>query len=136
MCYFLYGAVNGGINVEQYNKVIQDSKYHFNIGNKQDVNTSVEKCNAMYRITSDCCDCNTPLGQKSENNNALKDFDKLLNKLKSVRGIKHIYLSKNWVYETNEKEETVHIDDIDSLHYLANIEENCLYKIELHKWHY
>ena len=136
MCYFLYGSINDGIDMKQYNREMQDSKYHFNIGSKQDVNASVEKCDSIYRITSDYCDCNTPLGKKSESNNALKDFDRLLNKLKSVSGIKHVYLSKNWVYETNEKEETVHINDIDSLHYLANIEENCLCKIELYKRYY
>lgn len=137
MCYFLYGAVNDGISIEQYNKVIQNSKYHFNIGNNQDVNSSIGS--SEYRITSCYCDCNTPIGEKLENNqnlDDLKDFEKLLNKLRSVRGIKHIYLSKNWCLEANVKEETVHIDDIDPLSYLANIEENCLYKIQLYKWHY
>ena len=53
--------------------------------------------------------------------------------LQNVRGIKYVLISKNWWKETNKKQETVHIRDIDVLHFLANIEENCLYKIELYK---
>ena len=66
----------------------------------------------------------------------MKSLEKLLINLKKVRGIKYILISKNWVKETNNKQEIVHIDDIDILHFLANAEDNCLYRIEMYKKYY
>lgn len=136
MCYYLYGSVNDGINMSDYDKAIKNSKYRLNIGNKNDVNICVKNCGYEYRITSDMCDCDNPIGKGKVDKKALKDFVDVLLKLKDVRGIKYIFLSKNWVEETNEKVETVHINDIDVLPFLANIKENCLYKIELYKKYY
>ena len=45
-------------------------------------------------------------------------------------------ISKNWLDNENETEETVHIDDIDVIPFLANIQDNRLYKIELYKKYY
>ncbi len=136
MCYFLYGAVNKDVNSYEYDKAIKNSKYRFNYGTSDDLNTCVENCNNTYRITVGCCDCNTAIGKKDVDQEELKDFEELLLNLKNVRGIKHILLSKNWALKTNSKQETVHIDDIDILFFLANIEDNCLYKIELYPRYY
>ncbi len=136
MCYFLYGAVNSGINTDDYKKATKDTEYHFNCGDIESVNDCIGKCGIDYRITSNHCDCDTAIGQKYTNKKQLKIFEELLINLKTVRGIKHILLSKNWWKETNNKQETVHIDDIDILYFLANMEDNCLYKIELYKKYY
>lgn len=136
MCYFLYGSINNGINIDDYKKVINNSEYYFNIGNKSDVNACVKNCGFEYRITLNHCDCDTSVGGKHINKKGLIELEKLLVNIKSVRGIKHIYISKNWAGETNEKEEIVHIDDIDVLYFLAGVEDNCLYKIELYKKYY
>ena len=133
MCYFLHGAINEGVHQGDYQKAVQDTLYRFETGGKNEVNASIEKGDFQYRITLNHCDCETPIGGKNPTEKQLKEFQQLLLQLKSVRGIKHIYLSKNWVNETNEKEKTVHIDDIDILNFLANLEDNCLYKIELYK---
>lgn len=133
MCYYLYGSVNDGINMSDYEKAVENSKYHFNIGNKDAVNACVINCGHEYRITSDMCDCENPIGTKKVGKKDLKDFEEVLLNLRSVRGIKYIYLSKNWVEETNEEEETVHINDIEVLPFLANIKENCLYRIDLYR---
>ena len=122
--------------MSDYEKAIKNSKYHFNIGNKNTVNACVKNCGCEYRITSEMCDCDNPIGTKKVGKKALKDFEEVLLNLRSVRGIKYIYLSKNWVEETNEEEETVHINDIDILPFLANIKENCLYRIDLYKKYY
>jgi len=136
MCYFLYGSINSGINVKDYEKAIKNSKYYFNIGGKEEVNACVQNEGDEYRITSNIWDCETPLGSKYTNKKGLKEFADLLSDLKSVRGIKHITISKNWVGEPNEREVTVHIDDIDLLHFLANIDERTFYTIELYKKYY
>lgn len=122
--------------MSDYDKAVKNSKYRFSIGNKDDVNTCVKNCGCEYRITSDMCDCDNPIDTKKVGKKALQDFEEVLLKLRDVRGIKYIFLSKNWVEEINEKEETVHINDIDVLPFLANIQENCLYKIELYKKYY
>lgn len=132
MCYFLYGAINVGLNVDDYNRAVKHSEYHFHSGNIKDVNACVENCDHRYRITFNHCDCDTAIGGTQTNVTGIKEFEELLLNLKAVRGIKYVLLSKNWWEETNTKQETVHIDDIDVPHFLANIEENCLYKIELY----
>ncbi len=132
MCYFLYGTVNNGINESDFNSKTQNTDYHFKIGKKDDLNKCIEECRTDYRITRNHCDCDSPVGAKNTDKAELKELAQLLINLKSVRGIKHIYISKNWIEETNTKEENVHIDDIDIVSFLANIEENCLYKIELY----
>ncbi len=136
MCYFLYGSINNGINIEDYKKVITNSGYHFNIGKKSDVNTCVSDCGFEYRITLNHCDCDTPVGEKHSDKAGLRELELLLTNMKSIRGIKHIYISKNWTGETNEREEIVHIDDIDIRNFLAGVENNCLYKVELYKRYY
>lgn len=136
MCYFLYGAINEGINTNDYNRTIQNYEYHFHLGNSDAVNHCVENCGDRYRITVKHCDCDTAIGQKDINKAQLKTLVELLQKLKDVRGIKYVIISKNWWKETNRKQETVHIDDVDILYFLANMEENCMYKIELYKKFY
>ena len=136
MCYFLYGAINDGINVDDYEKTIKDTEYHFSFGNITSVNECVANCDNSYRITLNHCDCNTAIGQKHTNKKELEELKDLLLNLQNVRGIKHILISKNWWKETNNKQETVHIQDIDILYFLANMEDNCLYKIELYKKYY
>lgn len=136
MCYFLYGAINREINSEDYDKILKNSNYCFNQGDIVDVNDCVENCKGSYRITLNHCDCDTSIGNKDKKGNDLEEFKELLLNLKSVRGIKYVLLSKNWWADTNTKQETVHIDDINILDFLANIEDNCLYKIELYQKYY
>jgi hypothetical protein len=136
MCYFLYGAINEGINKDDYEKIAKNTEYHFSFGDVESVNECVTNCDSSYRITLNHCDCDTAIGQKHTNKKELEELKDLLLNLQNVRGIKHILISKNWWEETNNKQETVHIQDIDILHFLANMEDNCLYKIELYKKYY
>ena len=136
MCYFLYGSINDEINIKDYEKITKDSNYHFNIGSENDVNACIHNCSFEYRITSNYCDCNTPVGLYHTNKKGLNELAEVLESFKSIRGIKYITINKNWSNEPNENEETVHIDDIDIIHFLANIEEKTLYKVELYKKYY
>ncbi len=136
MCYFLYGAINNGINSNDYEAVIKNSRFAFNYGDAEAVNRGVKNSDWNYRITSEYCDCKTELGQKKTGGSQLKELNDLLLELRNVRGVKYVLISKNWVDNENEASETVHIDDIDVMPFLANIEDNCLYKIELYKKYY
>ena len=136
MCYFLYGAINEETNRDDYEKITKNSEYHFNFGDVSCVNECVKNCDSSYRITSDHCDCNTAIGQKHTNKKELENLRGLLLNLQDAREIKYVLISKNWWQETNDKEQTAHIQDIDILHFLANMEENCLYKLELYKKYY
>ncbi len=132
MCYFLYGAVNNGVNKTDYEKAAKNFSYHFKAGTKDDVNNCVDNCLKDYRITLNHCDCDSPIGAKDVTKEEIKEIEELLISIKSVRGIKHIFISKNWINKSNTKEENVHIDDINIADFLANIEENCLYKIQMY----
>lgn len=109
MCYFLYGAINDGINTDDYKKTIRDTEYHFSFGDIRSVNECVASCDSRYRITLDHCDCDTAIGQKQTNKKGLEKLKDLLLDLQNVRGIKYVLMSKNWWKETNNKQETVHI---------------------------
>lgn len=136
MCYFLYGAINDGANTADVAKALTNSHYRFPFGNAEAVNHCVETCGDNYRLTFRACDCDTAMGQGRTDSPQLKEFETLLHKLRDVRGIKHVFISKNWWKESNSRQETVHIDDIDLLSFLANMEESCLYKIQLYKRNY
>ena len=136
MCYFLYGAINDEINKDDFNKAASNSKFYFSTGTKEEVNECIKACNGKFRITRKMCDCDTAIGSHKTGKFELKEFVQFLTALRSVRNIKHIYLSKNWFKETNTKEVKVHIDDIDMIDYFANIENNCLYQLQLYKRYY
>lgn len=82
MCYFLYGSVNSEINIDDYKKATKNSKYHFNIGSKDDVNACVQNCGVEYRITATQCDCDTPIGSKQANKERINEISELLTNLK------------------------------------------------------
>ena len=136
MCYFLYGAINEGVNTDDCEKITKGTGYHFALGNIDSVNEGVANCDDTYRITSNHCDCDTAIGQKAIGKKELEKFRELLLDLQNVRGIKYLLISKNWWEETNSKQQTVHLQDVDILHFLANMEDNCLYKLELYKKYY
>lgn len=131
MCYFLYGGINSGINIGDYKKISRKRAFFFNEGTVSDVKRCIENCEDNYRITSNYCDCETALGSHETNAKELLDLSEHIAQLRKVRGIKHIFISKNWWKHKSEREETVHIDDIDVVQYLADIQDDCLYKIQL-----
>ena len=88
------------------------------------------------------CDCGSPIGKGKENLNSeelkyIKEMADYIYKFCDIRGIQYILISKSEACDEIEKEEeTVHIQDIDLISYLANIEENRIYKIQLFKRYY
>ena len=105
MCYFLYGAINEGVNTDDCEKITKGTGYHFALGNVDSVNEGVANCDDTYRITSNHCDCDTAIGQKAIGKKELEKFRELLLDLQNVRGIKYLLISKNWWEETNSKQQ-------------------------------
>ncbi len=134
MCYFLYGGINKGIDADDYNKKIAcQSHFFLNAGTESDIKLCIENCQSHYRITRNVCDCKSKFGSHDVEGKDLLEFIEFINQIRTVKGIKHIFISKNWWKHKTEKEVTVHIDDINFTQYLADIEDDCLYKIQLFK---
>ena len=133
MCYFLYGAVNEGINQKDYEEISQGNSYHFNIGTKHDVKMSVLENRDDHRLTKGCCDCGSAIGGKNPEHEDITELCNLLNDMRLIDHIQYVYMSINWVGRINKREEHYHIDDINLAEFLANIKENCLYRIDLYE---
>ena len=132
MCYFLYGAVekNKDIDLDRYEEMMERADFRFAVGTKHDLKMSVKYCTDHYRITKDMCDCGTPVGANEPENKELKVLRDVLAELKDVKGIKRVYMSKNWDGRINRREMSVRIEDLDIIRFLAEFKENCLYTIE------
>jgi hypothetical protein len=131
MCYILYGAVNKEINESDREKILKNSKYCFLPGSKHDIKEDISNLNYRFRVTRGQCDCDFPVGKHNSEKKELKDLEKLLLELKTARNVKCAYLAHVWAGNKCKKEETVHIDDLDIPAFLANVEEECLYRIDL-----
>lgn len=83
-------------------------------------------------MTDWICDCDFPVGKGDENAPELKELAGLILDLKRIRGAKCLYLAKAWNGKQHRSEVTVHVDDIDLIPFLANMEENCLYRLDLY----
>lgn len=135
MCYFLYGGLNDDINKNDLEKV-KSNTFKFNIASHNILIKALEDENWDYRITQNHCDCGTAIGSHKTGKSELKDLIQYLKALKTVRNIKCAYLCKKWASDEIKNEKIVHINEIDTTHFLAKLDENCLYKIELYKKYY
>ncbi len=131
MCYILYGAVNKEINESDRENIMKNAKYNFESGSKHDIKEAAANENYSYRVTRGQCDCDFPVGLHDSGAKELGDIQKLLFELKTARGVKCIYLARVWAGKKCKKEVQVHIDDIDIPAFLAEIENECLYRIDL-----
>ena len=141
MCYFLYGGINEGINIKDFKK-IQNDCFDFHVTTKDEFEEAIYQDNHEYYMTHSMCDCGSPIGKGKENLNSeelkyIKELADYIYKFCDIRGVRYILISKSEACDEIEKEEeTVHIQDIDLISYLANIEENRIYKIQLFKRYY
>ncbi len=132
MCYFVYSAVNPEINSADYEKMFRESQFRFRPGTRHDIKMAVAEESGDFRLTRLCCDCAFPLGEGNAQAPELLELTEQLEKLRSVRGIKCVYLCKAWTGKRNKKEETVHIDDLNLPSFLAGMKTETLYRIDLY----
>jgi len=132
MCYILYGAMDRSVNIRDYDRASQRHTYRFPLGTRHDVKMCILNNGDAFRVTDWICDCDFPVGKGDEHAPELKDLAGLILELKQTRDAKCLYLTKVWNGKRNGKEVTVHVDDMDLIPFLANMEENCLYRIDLY----
>ena len=132
MCYILYGAMDRSVNVRDYEQVSQRHTYRFSLGTRHDVKMCIVNSGDAFRVTDWICDCDFPVGKGDENAPELKELAGLILDLKRTRDAKCLYLAKAWNGKRHRNEVTVHVDDIDLIPFLANMEENCLYRLDLY----
>jgi hypothetical protein len=96
------------------------------------------KNGAYFRITKNMCDCGSALGGKDETVAELGDYISWLKELRKCQrhGMKAFYIMKFWegsdAAGALKPAETVNIEDVDTA-FLANIDENRVYRIEYFK---
>ena len=132
MCCILYGAMDRSVNIRDYDRASQRHIYRFPLGTRHDVKMCILNNGDAFRVTDWICDCDFPVGKGDEHAPELKDLAGLILELKQTRDAKCLYLTKVWNGKRNGKEVTVHVDDMDLIPFLANMEENCLYRIDLY----
>ena len=131
MCYILYGATDKSIDRNDYEVALQKSPYKFNLGTKHDVKMCIVNDSYEYRVTNWVCDCDFPVGEKDEGAKPLVELAALIDELRKSRNSKCIYLSKTWAGRKNKVEKNIHINDINIISFLANMDLDCLYRIDL-----
>lgn len=135
MCYYLYGALNGNVTEADYASIAKKYDYKISIGTKHDVKNAVkaaaEEVLDDFRITDWICDCDSPVGKHDPNDPMIRQLGNLMRDLSGISGAKQIILCKTWTGKQNKKEIQVHLKEIDPAAFLADVQENCLYNIEL-----
>lgn len=131
MCYYIYGALFGDVDENEYSAI--ENKYELKIrkGTKHSLKKSVQEVSEQYRVTNWCCDCDSALGGKDSETQEIKMYEAFLNDIKGLNGAKYIYLCKTWAGKTNKKEIQLKLNDINVGNTLAEFNENCLYTFEV-----
>ncbi len=132
MCYILYGATDKSINPDDYKSALQKSPYNFSIGTKHDIKMCIVNASYEYRVTDWVCDCDFPVGKNDESEKPLVELAELINELKNARNSTSIYITKSWAGKKHKSEKCININDVDIVSFLANMELDCLYRIDLH----
>lgn len=131
MCYYIYGALFGNIDLNDYKALENNYEIKLRVGTKHDVKMAVQQVDCGYRVTEGCCDCESDLGRGNMEAEEVKQFEKMLNDMKTIKGAECIYLCKTWAGKSNKKEKCLKLNDINIRDALANFEENCLYIFEI-----
>lgn len=131
MCYFLYGAVNEGINKNDYEKYACHWSFRFAPGTRHQVKACIDSGGQEFRLTDRHCDCDTAIGSGRAEERELLELVAMIGELRKMRGVKRLYLCKNWMGKRTREEKSVHVEDISLRTLLAELKESCLYSIEL-----
>ena len=131
MCYFLYGCINEKANSEDVAK-IQNGIFRFEKGSRAELEAGINTCGNRFRLTGRTCDCGTGIGKNDADLPDIKELAAYIGQLKAVKNIQYICIAKNWWQEPVEKTESVHIDDIESIPFLAGLGERCLYTVRFY----
>ena len=135
MCYYLYGSLYGDISEQDYKSVQEQYDYKIPLGTKHDVKNAVNAAASCvrddYRITNWVCDCDSPVGKHDPNDPMIRDLSRLITALSALTGAKQINICKTWTGKQNKKEIKQKLADTDLPRFLADLQENCLYSLDV-----
>ena len=135
MCYFLYASLYGKVSEADYNIVQSKYEYKISLGTKHDVKLAVmnstEYVEDDYRITDWVCDCDSPVGKRDVEDPMITELSNLIIELSELSGVKQINICKTWIGRRNKKEISLNLKDTDIPEFLANLEPNKLYSLEV-----
>ena len=135
MCYFLYASLYGDIPASDYQSVQKRYPYKISPGTKHDLKLTVaaaEDCvQSDFRCTDWVCDCDSPVGQHDPDDPMIRSLGALISELAALPGAKQIHLCKTWAGRRNKREIRLKLSDTDLPEFLADLQENCLYSLDL-----
>lgn len=135
MCFFLHGALNGDVSEAEYESVIGKYEYNLARGTKHDVKIAVKESTMIvkteFRVTDWMCDCDSPVGKHDYKDPVIVDLSNMISELAALSGAKQINICKTWIGKRNKKEVNVNIKDIEIPVFLADMEENVLYSVNI-----
>jgi hypothetical protein len=135
MCFFLHGALNGDVSEAEYESVIGKYEYNLARGTKHDVKIAVKESTMIvkteFRVTDWMCDCDSPVGKHDSKDPVIVDLSNMISELAALSGAKQINICKTWIGKRNKKEVNVNIKDIEIPVFLADMEENVLYSVNI-----
>ncbi len=135
MCFYLYGSLNGEVPEEAYNTVHKKYEYKIARGTKHDIKmaikAAVECPEADYRITDWICDCDSPVGKHDPEDSMIVALRDLILDLSGLPGAMQINICKTFTGKQNKKEIKIDLKGTDIAKLLADLQENCLYSINL-----
>ncbi|MBO4418719.1 MAG: hypothetical protein J5789_02710 [Oscillospiraceae bacterium] len=135
MCYFLYGSLYGDVSESEYVDVKNKYGLKISLGTKHDVKKAVKAAAEFvqddYRITDWLCDCDSPVGNHDPNDPMIIELTHLMTDLAALSGAEQINICKTWIGKRNKNEITVKLKDVDLPAFLADMQENTLYSLNL-----
>ena len=135
MCFFLYGSLYGNVSESEYVDVKSKYDLKISIGTKHDVKNAVkaaaEYVQEDFRITDWICDCDSPIGKHDPSDPMIIELNNLIIDLAAIPGAEQINICKTWTGKRNKREITVNLFDIDLPEFLADIQENVLYCLNI-----
>lgn len=133
MCYFLYGALQGDVSEKEYQDIQNQYEYKIARGTKHDIKLAVKSDHGQddFRITDWICDCESPVGKHEPNDPVILELSSLISDLAELPGANQINICKTWTGKTNKKEVNLKLKDLELPLFLADMDENCLYSIDL-----
>lgn len=135
MCYYLYGSLYGNIPENEYDSIQRKYQYRISRGTKHDLKKAVLAPGGYvqddFRITDRMCDCDSPVGRNDPHDKMILELRELIVELSKLPGAKQINICKTWIGKRNKKEINVKLQDLDIAEFLADMQSDHLYSIDL-----
>lgn len=131
MCYFIYGSLYGNVEDEEYEKIQKKYNYRICRGTKHDIKTAVKNVSDDFRVTDDYCDCDSALGKHDASDVMIKELCDMIKDYSALDGVQQINICKTWAGKENKKEIKLSLKNLDVAEFLAEMNENSLYCIDI-----